>query len=134
VIPSAIRAYLIQEKITEGGTEAMDCGCLFARAFEPTFKLFDGLAHRKFSALTVDRRNEPFCCAPPHIVQSAIQIVDCIPQHDGEIPESFRVCELMYEAFCAELRVNLNTGSITVMKSDDACFNIADMLVGTLNF
>jgi hypothetical protein len=56
--------------------------------------------------------------------------VDRIPNHDGEVIERFRICELMYQAFRSEFRVILDSGSISFMKRDDACFDVADMLIG----
>jgi hypothetical protein len=60
--------------------------------------------------------------------------VDSISQHEREISESFRICELMYEAFRSEFRVILGSGGVTIMKRKDACFDVSDMLVGPLNF
>ena len=131
VIPSAIRAYLVKEEVAEFGAEAMNYG-RFARVFEPTFKFFDGLAHREFGAFSKNR-GYPLDRLSPSVVQSTIKVVDSISQQECEIIECRRICELMYKAFGSGLRVNLNSGSITFMKSENACFDIADMTIGPLN-
>lgn len=133
MIPSAIRVYLVEEETAESGAEVMECGPIFARVFEPTFKFFDGLAHGELGLVSNKGGNHPLNCLEPGIVQGAIKVVNSVSHHKGELLESRRICELMYEAFCPRVRVNLNDGGICVMKRDDACFNIADMLIGPLD-
>jgi hypothetical protein len=98
-IPSLVRAYLVEEKVAEFGAEIVDDGLIFLGFRKPTFKLFINLAHRQLSAITDDSRDELSRRLPPRIVQSAIQVVNCVSKEDSEIIEKRRVCELMYEAF-----------------------------------
>jgi hypothetical protein len=130
VIPSAIRAYVIKDKIAKGRAQVMNCGVFLSGAIEPTFKFFDGLSNRKFCAVTDDFRNHLLDGLEPRIVQSAIKVVDDISDQEGKVVERFKICELMYKAFCSELRVNLDPGSVSFMKRSDACFDIVDMSIG----
>ena len=134
VIPSAIRAYLVKEEFTQVGAKFMDRGVFISRSLEPTFKFFELFSNGKLGALTKDGGNQPLSRFEPRIVQSAIEIVENISDHEGEVEERLRICELMYKSFCSELRVNLNSGGIGIMKRSDACFDIADVSIGPIDF
>jgi hypothetical protein len=131
-IPSTVRAYVVQDEIKEFRAEDLNTGMLFAGIVEPTFKLFIGFPRGKFCAVKLGdhQRNR----LEPCIVQSAIKVVDGISKDEGEIIEKRRICELMYQDFCSKVRVDFNSGSIGLKKRSDACFDIADMLVGPLDF
>jgi hypothetical protein len=142
IMPSAVRAYLVEEEIREFGAKAVDCrllGVVFGGLSEPTFKFFDGLAHRKFNAafdsvILKKNRKHPLDRLEPGIVQSAIKVVNSVSHHKGKISQVGRVCELMYKSFCSEFRVNLYPSGITFMKHEDACFDVVDMLIGPFDF
>jgi hypothetical protein len=130
VIPSTIRAYLVKEEFAQGGAKFMDRGVFFSRRLEPTFKFFGLFSNGKLGVITKDGGNQPLRGFEPRIVQSAVEIVENVSDHEGEVEERFRICELMYKSFCSELRVNLSPGGIGFMKRENACFDIADVMLG----
>jgi hypothetical protein len=133
VIPSTVRAYLVEEEVREFRAEVMYCGW-FAGAFEPTFKFFELLAHREFGATFSEIGKNPLNRLEPRIVQSAIKVVDNVSHHQGNVSESCRIGKLMYHAFCSELRVNFNPENIGFMKRKNTCVDVIDMLIGPFNF
>jgi hypothetical protein len=132
-IPSAVRAYLVEDEIAQIGAEDMNWSVFLSRAVEPTFKFFVGFMHGQFGAMIDERRDDPFNGIRPRIVQRTVKVVDSVSHQNSKIIECRRICELMYKSFCTELRMYLNPGGITFMKRENACFDITDMSVGPLN-
>ena len=104
VIPSLVRAYLIQDEVAEFRAEAIDRG-LFSSLLKPTFKFCDLFSDRKLSPFIHDGRNKIPRHVVPRIVESAIKVVDNISQSDSEIVKCRSICQIMYKSVCSEFRV-----------------------------
>ena len=133
VIPSTVRAYLIEDEFGEPGAEVINCGMLFAGIFKPTFNLFVGLANGKFSSIVNERRDKGFDGLSPRIVQSTTKIVNRVCREKGDVVDCCGIGKLVYQNFCSELRISLDSGGITFMKFENSCIDVSSVMLGPLN-
>jgi hypothetical protein len=105
-IPSLMRLYLINHK-----REESRAGSVYVSLSKIPLKFWGGFENREFSFVSDEGRNEPFDSLQPCVVQSAVEVMDGISDHERQIVEESGVYSV-YKALCSMFRVNLSNSGI----------------------
>src|SRR5208283_3140802 len=99
-----------------------------------SFDLFSSFAHGKFCKTGADSRNVLFDGAYPCKVESGMQIVNGVPQNQGQLQASvFEVWDFVYQVLKASLSIQLDCSSLCVFQSENSVLQLRDVFVGPIN-
>jgi hypothetical protein len=125
LIPSRARLYLVEHKAEQARASDVYFGLA-----KGTFRFFDGLVNREFSSVAQESGREILNRPEPCVVESGMQIVDSIPDHQGDIVESLNICKIMSEDFTSSFRMDIYSSGVSFMQKCNPRFNVREMLIG----
>lgn len=129
-IPSLVRFYLANDKI-----EKTRNGFVYFNPAKRAFNVVSRRANRKFS-LAIDTRRAKFSQnGHPCMIQSAMEIMDGIPDNQSDIGKEFvSIAEIMLQHFISTVRVDLDSSRVSLWQRGNNSFQFGDMLLGPVYF
>jgi hypothetical protein len=125
LIPSIARLYLVEHK-----SKQIRGSSVYASLRHPSFKFFEDFANRELGPVINEGGNQSVDGLEPGIVEGAIQIMDSVPEQQGDIVEGGSIAESVGEDFPSRFRININSSCVRFMQAGDSCVDIRDVLIG----
>jgi hypothetical protein len=130
-IPSIVRLYVAHEKI-----EKLGCGGVYLQLPQSNFKEIAGRKHRELGSIPITSGNEPLDGFKPHIIESALEIVDSIPDDYGQTIEGVSVlgaCKVALDVFESSVRVHMGLNCQSFFQAIDAPLKVRNVMVGSFD-
>jgi len=124
-IPSVARFYRVNHKAIELRADSM-----YFSLSKGTFHFIYGFSDWKLGPVINKRGSEFLNSLEPCVVQSAIEIVNGISEHEGNVVESRAVGKIMSEYFSTSFRVNIDSSRVGCMQKNNPAFDVRDVLIG----
>jgi len=128
-IPSLVTFHAINNEIEEGRR-----GRYFSAFRERGFKLMPVFVDREFGPSRVGLRENRSNRGAPCDIKSAVEIVNCIANHQGDIGAQFPVSKAVVEELFPRLAIDVQAGSLSVSRGSESLLDIRDVLVGPFDF
>ena len=128
-IPSQVIFHAINNEIEEGRR-----GRYFSAFRERGFKLMPVFVDREFGPSRVGLRENRSNRGAPCDIKSAVEIVNCIANHQGDIGAQFPVSKAIVGELFPRLAIDVQAGSLSVSRGSESLLDIRDVLVGPFDF
>jgi hypothetical protein len=123
---SLVRFHALYQEIEHGRI-----GRYFSCLRERRFKMLPIVADDEFSALGVEPiRTEDSDSFSVSNVESAVEIVNCIANHQGNVRAQLSISKAVVNELLPRLTVEVHTGSVCVRRGEESLVDISDVLVG----
>jgi len=70
----------------------------------------------------------------PCDIKSALEIMDCVSNHQGEVSADFPVTNSVIEKLLPRLRIDVQSQLVSISRGKESLLNISDVLVGPFDF
>ena len=125
-VPSLVRFHALHQKIEQGRV-----GRYFSCLRERCFKMLPIIANYEFGALGTEtirtQDSESFSVSD---IESAVEIVDCIAHHQGNVRSQFAISKAVVNELLPRLSVEVHGGAVCVRRGEESLVDIRDVLVG----
>ena len=125
-VASLVRFHSLDQKIKQGRV-----GRYFSCLRERRFKMLPIVADDEFGALRAKpirtQDSESFSVSD---VESAVQIVDCIADHQGNVRAQLSIRKAVVNELLPRLAVEVHSGAVCVRRGAESLVDISDVLVG----
>jgi hypothetical protein len=129
VIPSTVRLYAAHHQL-----EQSEIGDVYfsipKRSFQKLIRRVDG----KLLFLGVKRGGcEFFEGSQPSIIEGGFQVVDSVPDYQGELIVDCMIAKVVFDDLVSNLRIDLGRGHIGLSQSGKCGLEIHDVLIGPVD-
>lgn len=128
-VPSIVRLYAIDYKIKKGA------GVWYLSAHS-RLKVFPRLfwINGKLAEFGVSTGDQGAICRTPSNIQSAMQIVNCVSDYQGDIACQGAVGKAVIDELFPRLRIDVQAGAVAIQRSAESLLDIGDMLLSPFDF
>lgn len=128
--PSVVRLYMVKNIIEKNGS-----GAVYFNPTKRSFNLFSYKPDGEFGLIVDARRAKLGDNRHPSMIESAMEIMDSISEHQGDIVDDLvSIREVMLQHFVSTIRVYLDCSRINIWQSKDSFLHFGDVLLGPVDF
>ena len=124
-IPSFVRLYLGRDD-----PEKVSTGRVYFSPMKRRLELIRGLINWELGERADCLGGNPLNGFEPRIIESALQIVNSVPEHQCDVSKGFPVSEVMLNDFIPGLWIDLHRSYVGVWQNAHSCVNIRNVLIG----
>lgn len=129
-VPSFVRFHAIDHEAKQAASVGY-----FSFFGENRFKCLPFGPERKIEELGLEGGRVQSCVGfSPCDIKSALEIVDCVSNHQCEVSADFPVTNSVIEKLLPRLRVDVQSQMVSISRSKDSLLNISDVLIGPFDF
>ena len=129
-VTSVVRAYNVKHQSEKGVA-----GHVYFCPAQGGLKGLAGRIHGELGELAQGERSTAFDSLNPGIIEGAFEIVDRVPDPQSGFGENLiSVLDIVNESLIRKLRVNLDSGNVTIWQVGEPFLQFTDVFVGPFDF